>query len=267
MNLASRMIFTGSPVRIGLGFISKYGQKEAEEYSHQTQAQYCKNSVLFYKNITEDSCHKYFEAQMENPFLQVTPAQALSQMIGTCILQPLKLMGNILSDFAHHSTKNLWFPFKIVLEPLLIFGTIALIIVIYCLAIGSLGWTLGPLSFFSLRRIGNSTNNSHIKNEEKREPINVIFNINTSDNNQSQQFSIKASKQNDDLRITPIEVEEVENKLENTDTTSRIEKLILHNPASGDSNLLNTPLPLEDNQLINDSKIEKIEKESGSGDN
>lgn len=43
---------------------------------------------------------------MENPFLQVTPAQALSQMIGTCILQPLKLMGNILSDFAHHSTSE-----------------------------------------------------------------------------------------------------------------------------------------------------------------
>lgn len=48
----------------------------------------------------------------------------------------------------------------------------------YCLAGGSLGWVLGPLSFFSLRRIGNSTNNRHIKNEEKREPINVIFNIN-----------------------------------------------------------------------------------------
>lgn len=59
----------------------------------------------------------------------------------------------------------------------------------------------------------------------------------------------------------------MENKLENTDTTSRIEKLSLHNPASGDSNLLNSLLPLEDNQLINDSKIEKIEKESGSGDN
>ncbi|KAK0176597.1 hypothetical protein PV328_000716 [Microctonus aethiopoides] len=217
---------------------------------------------------SEDSCHKYFEAQMENPFLQVTPAQALSQMIGTCILQPLKLMGNILSDFAHHSTKHLSYPIKIILEPVLMLGALTvLMIMMYCLAGGSLGWALGPLSFFSFRRTGNSANNSHMKNEEKREPINVIFNINTPDNNQSHQFGIKTSTQSDDSRITPIEAEEVKNKLENTDTTSRIEKLTLHNPASGDSNLLNSLLPLEDNELINDSKIEKIEKESGSGDN
>lgn len=43
---------------------------------------------------------------MENSFLQVTPAQALSHMFGTFAVQPAGMFGSAIADFAHHCTSE-----------------------------------------------------------------------------------------------------------------------------------------------------------------
>lgn len=53
-----------------------------------------------------DECQKYYEAMMENSFLQVTPAQALSKMIATCVVTPVGLIGHAVGDFVHNATSK-----------------------------------------------------------------------------------------------------------------------------------------------------------------
>lgn len=44
---------------------------------------------------------------MENPYLQVTPAEAMSRMLSTCFVAPAKSLGDALADFTHRSTSKL----------------------------------------------------------------------------------------------------------------------------------------------------------------
>ncbi|XP_014300655.1 uncharacterized protein LOC103575339 isoform X2 [Microplitis demolitor] len=116
-----------------------------------------------------DECQKYYEAMMENSFLQVTPAQALSKMIATCVVTPVGLIGHAVGDFVHNATKNLWFPIQIVVAPLLIIGIILIAgIVLVVLGGGSLNlWGFGPFSIFSLRGRTESRN-SNLPSTETR---------------------------------------------------------------------------------------------------
>ncbi|XP_057335071.1 uncharacterized protein LOC130673873 isoform X1 [Microplitis mediator] len=135
-----------------------------------------------------DECQKYYEAMMENPFLQVTPAQALSKMIATCVVTPVGLIGHAVGDFVNNATKNLWFPIQMVVAPLLIIGIILITgMVLVVLGGGSLNlWGFGPFSVFSLCGRTESRNSNLPSTESQnvnlpsteRQAIQPIYNFN-----------------------------------------------------------------------------------------
>ncbi|CAD6220284.1 GSCOCG00004981001-RA-CDS [Cotesia congregata] len=125
-----------------------------------------------------EDCRKYYEGMMENPFLQVTPAQALSHMIATCIMTPASMIGNALSDFVNNSTKHLWWPVQLIVAPLLIIGIIIIFIMILIfLAGGTLSWGFGPFSIFSIRGATDSRRDGNLPSTD-RQPIQPIYNFN-----------------------------------------------------------------------------------------
>ncbi|KAG8034246.1 hypothetical protein G9C98_001330 [Cotesia typhae] len=125
-----------------------------------------------------EECKKYYEGMMENPFLQVTPAQAMSHMIATCVMTPASMIGNALGDFVNNSTRHLWFPVQIIVAPLLIIGIIIIfIMILIVLAGGTLSWGFGPFSIFSIRRATDSRRDRNLLSTD-RQPIQPIYNFN-----------------------------------------------------------------------------------------
>ncbi|XP_044002833.1 uncharacterized protein LOC122848671 isoform X2 [Aphidius gifuensis] len=121
---------------------------------------------------SDTHCQKYQEAIMENPFLQVTPAQALSRMLAVFSFEPIKIAGSTVSEFVKNSIENMpiWTQWALgpILTVLIITAIILITMFILFISIGgSLSLGLGPLKFLSLQKKKNTPQeNSSVRSLE-----------------------------------------------------------------------------------------------------
>jgi hypothetical protein len=54
-------------------------------------------------------CHKYYEAVMIDPALQVTPTIVLSEMVAGFFLHPSGKLGSAVADFSNNILSKLYF--------------------------------------------------------------------------------------------------------------------------------------------------------------
>ncbi|XP_043281870.1 uncharacterized protein [Venturia canescens] len=124
---------------------------------------------------SSEDCKNYIAARTKNPFLDVTPAQALSHMLSHVIFEPITVMGKAISAFLQSLTANMS-PFLggIVQIAICVSCLPVLVITVILLAGGSL--TLGgfgPLSFLSLSgaKKTESERRRAIDSKNERQPI------------------------------------------------------------------------------------------------
>ncbi|XP_015115510.1 uncharacterized protein LOC107040087 [Diachasma alloeum] len=138
---------------------------------------------LFSFFTSDDHCIQYYEAVMEDHRFHVTPAQVLSRVIGTLILEPAGLIGRAFADFVYHSTHRMSSPVQWILQPLLLIATIAAVIIgiVFVLSTFFKSLALSPFSFLWNMRTGHSHQAPrNITSKGMREPIEVILNLKVS---------------------------------------------------------------------------------------
>ncbi|XP_063978881.1 uncharacterized protein LOC135163405 isoform X2 [Diachasmimorpha longicaudata] len=126
---------------------------------------------LFSFFSSDDHCIQYYEAMMEDHRFHVTPAQVLSRVMGTLILEPAGLIGGALADFVHHSTRHMPSLVQWLVEALLIIAIIAAVIIgiVFVLSTSMKSLALSPFSAIWNSRTGHyhETPTGHITSVDR----------------------------------------------------------------------------------------------------
>ncbi|XP_043481132.1 chloride channel CLIC-like protein 1 isoform X1 [Leptopilina heterotoma] len=217
--------------------------------------QYILSKVSFHGST--EQCEKYVEAMIVDPFVQVTPVQALSHMCTNFILHPLSVAGHVISNFVENATEKLAWPMRWTVTLLLFIGVALLIIVLpFSLFGGSLGFGIGPLFHFTL---GRQKEKERVSNAKPIERIELIREVPTNVTIQRIEAGSKRKKSKQVVKQILEKEEEQEQSDSNVSQDSILEK--------GDSADVDTST--EDVQFeLTDKKEKKalLLKEDGSGD-
>lgn len=98
-----------------------------------------------------DECHKYYEAVMIDPALEVTPTIVLSEVVSRFLLHPSGILGSAVADFSNSILENLPFGANY-LVLLASFFFIIVIICVHCGAVIRLPFYMGGLEVSGRRR-------------------------------------------------------------------------------------------------------------------